>query len=69
MNIDWTLYLITDPELTGGRDQVVPIVQEAVRGGATVVQLRDKDANDEEIEATARELLEVLGDVPLLIND
>ena len=69
MSIDWTLYLITDPELAGGRDKVVPIVQEAVRGGATVVQLRDKEASDEEVEATARDLLEVLGDVPLFIND
>ena len=69
MSIDWTLYLITDPELAGGRDKVIPIVQEAVRGGATVVQLRDKEASDEEVEATARELMKVLGDVPLFIND
>ncbi|MDK8659209.1 thiamine phosphate synthase [Corynebacterium sp. MSK204] len=69
MSIDWTLYLITDPELAGGRDKVVPIVQEAVLGGATVVQLRDKEASDEEVEATARELMKVLGDVPLFIND
>lgn len=69
MSIDWTLYLITEPELAGGRDKVVPIVQEAVRGGATVVQLRDKEASDEEVEATARELMKVLGGVPLFIND
>jgi len=69
MSIDWTLYLITDPKLADGRDNVVPIVQEAVRGGATVVQLRDKEASDEEVEATARELMKVLGGVPLFIND
>ena len=69
MSIDWTLYLVTDPDLAGGRDNVVPIVQEAVRGGVTVVQLRDKEASDEQIERTARELLGVLGDVPLFIND
>ncbi|MBK4164910.1 thiamine phosphate synthase [Corynebacterium macginleyi] len=69
MSIDWTLYLITDPELAGGRDKVVPIVQEAVRGGATVVQLRDKQASDEAVETTARKLMEVLGDIPLFIND
>lgn len=39
MSIDWTLYLVTDPDLAGGRDNVVSIVQEAVRGGVTVVQL------------------------------
>ena len=69
MAIDWTLYLVTDPDLAGGRDNVVPTVQEAVRGGVTVVQLRDKEASDEQIERTARELLDVLGDVPLFIND
>ena len=67
MSIDWTLYLVTDPDLAGGRDNVVSIVQEAVRGGVTVVQLRDKEASDEQIERTARELLGVLGDVPLFI--
>lgn len=55
MAIDWTLYLVTDPDLAGGRDNVVSIVQEAVRGGVTVVQLRDKEASDEQIERTARE--------------
>ena len=69
MAIDWTLYLVTDPHLAGRRDNVVGIVQEAIRGGVTVVQLRDKEASDEQIESTARELLAVLGDVPLFIND
>lgn len=69
MSIDWSLYLVTDPDLAGGRDNVVPIVREALRGGVTVVQLRDKEASDEQIERTARELLAVLGDVPLFIND
>lgn len=69
MSIDWSLYLVTDPDLAGGRDSVVPIVREALRGGVTVVQLRDKEASDEQIERTARELLAVLGDVPLFIND
>mgnify|MGYP000997501891 CR=1 FL=1 len=69
MAIDWSLYLVTDPDLAGGRDNVVRIVKEAVRGGVSVVQLRDKEASDEQIEHTARELLAVLGDVPLFIND
>lgn len=69
MAIDWSLYLVTDPDLAGGRENVVRIVKEAVRGGVSVVQLRDKEASDEQIEHTARELLAVLGDVPLFIND
>ena len=52
MAIDWTLYLVTDPDLAGGRDNVVPIVQEAVRGGVTVVQLRDKEASDDRAHRT-----------------
>lgn len=67
--IDWSLYLVTDPHLGGGRDNVVSIVSQAVAGGATVVQLRDKDASDSQIETIARQLLEVLGDVPLFLND
>ena len=65
MSIDWTLYLVTDPDLAGGRDNVVSIVQEAVRGGVTVVQLRDKEASDEQIERTAREALEAF-ELPIL---
>lgn len=43
----------------------------AVRGGATMVQLRDKSGDLDAIEAYGRELLEVLKphSVPLLIND
>lgn len=67
--IDYSLYLITDPDLARGRDNVVPTVLEAVEGGVTVVQLRDKTASDEEIEAMGRELLDQLGDIPLFIND
>ena len=55
MAIDWSLYLVTDPDLVGGRENVVRIVKEAVRGGVSVVQLRDKEASDEQIEHTARE--------------
>lgn len=66
---DWSLYLVTDPVLGGGRDRVVDIVARAVAGGVTVVQLRDKHATDAEFTATAQALLNVLGDVPLFLND
>ncbi len=66
---DWSLYLVTDPVLGGGRDRVIPVVEQAVAGGVTVVQLRDKDASDAEITVTARALLGVLGEVPLFLND
>nr|WP_276622113.1 thiamine phosphate synthase [Corynebacterium sp. UBA5992] len=67
--IDWSLYLVTDPYLGGGREEVVGVVQRALTGGVGVVQLRDKEGSDAQVEETARELLAILGDVPLFIDD
>ena len=47
MRIDWRLYYVTDPDLSGGRDRVAHTVEPAVLGGATVVQFRDKNADDD----------------------
>ena len=68
--VDWRLYLVTDRPLMGGRDPV-EIVAAAVRGGVTVVQLREKDACTRDFIDLARRLLAVLRPrrVPLLIND
>ena len=46
---DWTLYLVTDPDLAGGPDNVPHIVSQAISGGVSVVQLRDKRATRGEI--------------------
>ena len=67
---DPTLYLVTDPELGPGR-RLTDVVGAAVRGGVTLVQLRDKHAGGRALLETARALrsvLEPLG-VPLLVND
>ena len=68
--IDWSVYLVTDRCLCRqlGVEQVV---QAALRGGVGVVQLRDKQASDEELAALTRQLLPVVrsAGVPLLIND
>lgn len=71
MNTDFSLYLVTDPELGGGAAAVPGIVSQAVSGGVTVVQLRDKDASEVLFHARAVELLEVCTthDVPLFLND
>lgn len=69
--IDYSLYLVTDPRLGGGPEKVTRIVEHAIAGGVGVVQLRDKDASQEEFRARAREL-KALTDaqgVPLFIND
>jgi thiamine-phosphate pyrophosphorylase len=67
---DWRLYLVTDRPLMGGR-RIEDVVAAAVRGGVTVVQLREKDCPTREFVELARalkRLLDPLG-VPLLIND
>ncbi|ANE03994.1 bifunctional hydroxymethylpyrimidine kinase/phosphomethylpyrimidine kinase [Corynebacterium crudilactis] len=68
---DYSLYLVTDPTLGGGADRVVRIVEEAINGGVSVVQLRDKDGSMDAIRATAQELklLCQARGVSLVIND
>ncbi|MBZ8177750.1 bifunctional hydroxymethylpyrimidine kinase/phosphomethylpyrimidine kinase [Corynebacterium poyangense] len=66
----WDLYLVTDPDQGGGPDQVPHIVDQAICGGVTAVQLRDKHADDATFEERARALSEIIGArVPLFVND
>jgi len=66
---DLSLYLVIGPDATAGRD-VTSVAQAAVRGGATMVQLRYKSGASE-IMQSAREVIEVLRPtgVPVIIND
>jgi thiamine-phosphate pyrophosphorylase len=68
--IDLSLYLVAGPADCANGD-LVATVREAVAGGVTVVQLRDKTASDEEFTALGRKLKQVLEGtgVPLIIND
>ncbi|SEN30052.1 thiamine phosphate synthase [Halomonas caseinilytica] len=70
MRLDLSLYLVTDPEMCAERG-LEDTVAAAVRGGVTLVQLRDKHASDAELVPVARRLKTVLAGsgVPLLIND
>jgi thiamine-phosphate pyrophosphorylase len=67
---DPTLYLVTDPELARGR-ALCDVVTAAVRGGVTLVQLRDKHAGGRALLETARALRAVLDPLrmPLIVND
>jgi len=69
-NFDLSLYLVTDRPLSRGRDMQW-IVGEALRGGCTMVQLREKDCSTSDFVALASELKSLLAPtgVPLLIND
>ena len=64
------LYLVTDRELSLGRS-LEEVVSEAVQGGVTVVQLREKEASTGEFIELARRLMKLLKPlrIPLIIND
>ena len=69
-HFDLSLYLVTDRDLSQGRS-LDEVVSEAVKGGVTIVQLREKDASTGEFIDLARRLmnhLKPLG-IPLIIND
>lgn len=64
------LYALTDASLTPGTP-LTTAVDAAIRGGARLVQYRDKNADGARREREARALLALCRehDVPLLIND
>lgn len=68
--MDYTLYLVTDRILAGARD-FDDLVGRAVRGGCTLVQLREKDASSGELYERALRLKRVTDyfHVPLMIDD
>lgn len=65
-----SLYLVLDPELCAGFG-LVETALAGVRGGVTMVQLRDKDATTADRITAGRALAEALAGtgVPLIIND
>lgn len=67
---DYSLYLVTDRSLCGGR-QLLDVVRESVQGGVTLVQLREKRAATRDFVELARALISELRPVgiPLLVND
>ncbi len=70
MDFDLSLYLVTDRPLSKGRP-IEWIVEEAVKGGVTMVQLREKDCSTREFIQLAIRLKQILAPfkVPLIIND
>ena len=67
---DYSLYLVTDRALARGR-ATAEIVREAVAGGVTCVQLREKNGGTREFLDEARTVQAALRGtgVPLLVND
>lgn len=70
MNIDYSLYLITDRNIIKNRS-LKECVEEAIKGGVTIVQIREKDASTREFYNIAKEIKEVTDkyNIPLIIND
>jgi thiamine-phosphate pyrophosphorylase len=70
VKVDLTLYVLVDPALSGGM-QLAAIAAAAARGGATLVQLRNKTGSTAEIVAQAKAIKQALvgTGVPLVIND
>ncbi|MCX6567515.1 MAG: thiamine phosphate synthase [Candidatus Aminicenantes bacterium] len=70
MVIDYSLYFVADAEFAAGRD-ILDLVGEAVRGGATVVQLRAKNFSSPDLLDLCLRATDRLArtGVPLLVND
>ncbi len=68
--MDYSLYLVTDRALVGERD-FEDLVGRAIRGGCTLVQLREKEASSGEFYERALRLKKVTDyfHVPLIIDD
>ena len=59
--------VLTDPDLLKGRE-AVDVCRQAVRGGATMIQVRWKGAAPARLADLTRSLVAAL-DVPILVND
>lgn len=68
--IDYTLYLCTDRSLMSA-DTLEEAVEEAIQGGCTLVQLREKDCSSLDFYRTALSVKKVTDryGVPLIVND
>jgi thiamine-phosphate pyrophosphorylase len=64
------VYVITDRSIVGNRS-LFDVVRAAIRGGATLVQLREKEAPTDEIIAIGRTLHQITREagIPLIVND
>ncbi|SFC93176.1 thiamine phosphate synthase [Clostridium uliginosum] len=68
--IDYSIYLVTDRELMSTKT-LEESVEKAIKGGCTLVQLREKDCSSLDFYNTAIKVKEVTDkyNVPLIIND
>lgn len=69
-DIDYSVYLVTDRR-DKTDEEFLNIIEEAIKGGTTIVQLREKTASTKEFYDLALRVKEITSryGVPLLIND
>ncbi|MBI3942178.1 MAG: thiamine phosphate synthase [Chloroflexi bacterium] len=68
--MDWSVYVITDAALSRGRSHL-EVIEAAIRGGATVVQYREKSVSTRQMIKEGEALQELCRahGIPLFIND
>lgn len=68
--IDYSIYLVTDEVALKGRE-LLPVVEEALQGGVTLLQYRNKNGEGGKLYAEALALKELCDkyNVPLIIDD
>lgn len=69
--IDYTLYAITDRTWLKDDQSLGDVVELAIKGGASIIQLREKYLTGEELKKTALEVFAVCKTygVPFIVND
>ena len=69
-NIEYSLYLVTDREVLVGTD-IYTGVEEAIKGGVTVVQIREKSLGTLEFYNIAVKIKKITDKykIPLIVND
>ncbi|WP_138990682.1 thiamine phosphate synthase [Clostridium arbusti] len=70
MMTNYSLYLVTDRRFLKGRP-LKKVVEDSIKGGVTIVQVREKDVSTREFYKVALEVKEITDkyNVPLIIND
>ncbi|KHD37731.1 thiamine-phosphate synthase [Clostridium acetobutylicum] len=69
-NVDYKLYLVTDRKVLKERD-LYKSIEEAIKGGVTLVQLREKEMSTLDFYESALKLKKITETykIPLIIND
>lgn len=69
-SIDYSLYLVTDRDLLGSKN-LAATVEAAIKGGVTLVQIREKDLSTLEFYQLALVIKEITNKygIPFIVND